>query len=376
MYKFMLILVLSAMMGFQAWRILLNNFAVDTIGLDGLKIGVVQSLREVPGFLVFLVVFILIFIKEHKFASYSVILMGIGILLTGIFPSFLGLIITTIIMSTGFHYYETTNKSLTLQYFNKTESPIVFAKLRSLSAAGNIFIGGIIWLASDNLPYWVTYMIIGVLVIIAGIFTLRMNPIKKKAPRQNKKLIIKKEYWLYYVLNFLGGARRQIFVVFAVFLLVDKYNFTVKEIAILFIINNIVAFFINPIIGKSINKFGERKVLSVEYIGLIFIFLGYALLDNRWIIAVLYIVDHIFYNFSIGINTYLQKIAKPEDIAPSTSMGFAINHITAVIIPVLGGIMWLQDYKITFEIGVILSVISLGFVQLIKVVKNETETIG
>ena len=182
---------------------------------------------------------------------------------------------------------------------------------------------------------------------------------------------MKRKYWLYYVLNFLSGARRQIFVVFAVFLLVEKYQFTVSEIAFLFVLNNIFSYFINPIIGRSINKYGERKVLSFEYMGLFLVFSGYVFIDNRFIIAALYIIDHLFFNFAIGMNTYLQKIADPEDIAPSTSVGFAINHITAVFIPIVGGLLWvLYDYRIPFTAGAILALISLFFVQKIRL-KNE-----
>lgn len=366
MFPFMLVLVLSAMMGFQGWRTLLNNFAIERVGVDGLQMGVIQSLREVPGFLVFLVVFVLLFIKEHRLASVSVILMGVGIALAGFFPTFWGLILTTVLMSVGFHYFETTNKSLTLQHFNQEEAPIVFAKLRSYGALGNIVMGGLVWGMSSMFEFEYSFLAIGLLVIVGGIYTILINPIKEEPVTQHKKIILKKKYWLYYVLNLLSGARRQIFVVFAVFLLVEKYQFTLKEIAILFVVNNVVGFFLNPLIGKAINKYGERKVLSFEYIGLVAVFLGYAFLDDRWLIAGLYILDHIFFNFAIGINTYLQKIADPKDIAPSTSVGFAINHITAVFIPVIGGALWLYNYKIPFVAGVVLSVFSLVFVQFVR----------
>ncbi|WP_346863654.1 MFS transporter [uncultured Draconibacterium sp.] len=366
MYPYLMVLVLSAMAGFQGWRTLLNNFAVEEATLSGFQIGVVQSLREVPGFLVFLVVFVLLLIREHKLAAISVLVMGLGIALVGFFPSFPGLIFTTVLMSIGFHYFETTNKSLTLQHFNTTQAPIVFAKLRSFGALTNILVGGLVWAVSDYLPYKYSFLFIGLCVVAAGIYTLAQNPIKKEPVAQHKKIILRKKYWLFYVLNLLGGARRQIFVVFAVFLLVERYQFTVKEIAILFVANNILSYFFNPIIAKWINKYGERKVLSLEYIGLFFIFLGYAYFQNRYYIAGLYLLDHLFFNFSIGISTYLQKIADPRDIAPSASAGFAINHIMAVVVPVMGGLLWMVDFRIPFVIGAGLSVVSLGFVQQIK----------
>jgi len=370
MYQFLVTLVLSAMVGFQAWRTLLNNFAKDIVSVDGLGIGIVQSLRELPGFLVFLVVYLLLVIKEHRLAALSVVVMGIGIAVTGLFPSLWGLVATTVLMSTGFHYFETTNKSLTLQYFSKTQAPLVFARLRSLMSLGNIAIGAALYFSTQYFSLMSNYLAIGLFVFVAGVACLLIDPIDKQVPVQKKTIVLKKKYWLFYVLNLLSGARRQIFVVFAVFMLVERYDFTVKGVAVLFVINNVIGFFINPLIGRAINKYGERKVLSFEYAGLFFVFLGYAYVDERLLVALLYVVDHIFFNFHIGINTYLQKIADPEDIAPSASVGFAINHITAVTVPLLGGYFWLVDYRIPYIAGAILSLVSLSFVQKIKVVAD------
>ncbi len=164
----------------------------------------------------------------------------------------------------------------------------------------------------------------------------------------------------------MAGSRRQIFIAFAVFLLVKKFNFSVQEIAALFFLNNIINYFLSPYIGKAINIFGERKVLSLEYFSLIIVFISYALVDSKIIVAILYIADHIFFNFAIAIRTFFQKIASPEDIAPSMAVGFTINHIAAVFLPALGGLLWLIDYKIVFFGGAAFSLVSLILVQFIS----------
>lgn len=128
MYAYLMLLVVAATAGHQAWRTLFNNLAVDEVGINGLQLGVIQSIREVPGFLALLVIYVLFFVREHRLSAISVLLVGVGVALTGFFPSFYGLIFTTLIMSVGFHYFETTNKSLTLQYFNYEQAPYVFAK--------------------------------------------------------------------------------------------------------------------------------------------------------------------------------------------------------------------------------------------------------
>jgi len=365
-YRYLIISWIFVAIGFQGWRTLFNNFGVDTVGITGLEVGAIQSIREIPGFLSFLVIYILIFIKEQKLSALSLLTMGIGILFTGLLPSFEGLLLTTFVMSVGFHYFETTSSSLILQNFNKIDSSIVFGKLRAVMSLTNIAVGAVIVGLSYILPIEYNFLLIGIITVLGSIYLLINQPKVDETHEQHKKFFLRKKYWLYYVLNFLSGSRRQIFVVFAVFLLVDKYHFTVAEIAGLFIANNIIGYFVNPLIAKSINAFGERKVLSLEYIALIFIFYAYTQWDLKWGVALLYILDHIFFNFSFGLKTYLQKIADPKDIAPSNAVGFAINHIAAVVIPFVGGLMWMTNWQLPFYAGVGLSIFSLIFVQMIR----------
>lgn len=366
MYQYLMLLVIAATAGHQGWRTLFNNLAVDEVGINGFQVGVIQSVREIPGFLALLVVYLLLVIKEHRLSAISVLFVGLGVALTGFFPSFYGLIFTTLIMSVGFHYFETTNKSLTLQYFSIEKSPFVFAKQKSWTAIANISMGAFIYGISHVLSLQSSFILIGLAVFAMGVWALFWKPTDKNIIPQNKGMVLRKKYWLFYVLNFLSGARRQIFVVFAVFMLVEKYNYSVSDIAILFVVNNIITYFISPYIARGINRFGERKMLSAEYFFLIFVFMGYAFIENGLLVAGLYVIDHVFFGFSMGINTYFQKTGDQKDIAPSMAVGFGINHISAVVIPVIGGFLWMINPQIPFLAGAILSIVSLGFVQLIR----------
>jgi hypothetical protein len=366
MYIYLMVLTICSTMGLQAWRTLFDNFAVNVINLSGHHIGALQSIREIPGFLSLFVVYFLFIIKEHRLSALSVLLLGCGVAATGFFPSFYGLIFTTLLMSFGFHYFETTNQSLTLQYFDTTQAPLVFGRLRSLASASNIFTGAVFFLLAPLLTYKQLYLLFGCVIVCASLWALSKNPTHTGIALQHKKMILRKKYWLFYFLTFMAGARRQIFIAFAVFLLVKKFSFSVQEIAALFLINNIINYFLSPYIGKCINRFGERKVLSLEYFSLIIIFIAYAYVESKIVIAILYIADHIFFNFAIAIRTFFQKIADVEDIAPSMAVGFTINHIAAVVLPVIGGLLWLVNYKIPFIAGAVLSFISLLLVQCIS----------
>jgi len=367
MYRFLMVLTISSTVGLQAWMTLFNNFAVEQVNLTGEQVGMIQSVREIPGFLTLLAVFVMMVIREHRLSAISILFLGAGLAFTGFFPSYTGLMVTTVVMSFGFHYYETTNQSLTLQYFDQARSPVVFGKLRSIAAASNIGIGIFIFLISSVLAFKEIYLIIGGLVMAVGVWAFTRNPVDKNIVPQHKKMIFRKKYWLYYFLTFMAGARRQIFMAFAVLLLVRKFGFSVQEVTALFVINNTINYFLSPMVGKSIVRFGERKVLSLEYFSLLFIFLAYAVVDSKILVSGLYILDHIFFNFAIAIRTYFQKVGDPKDIAPSMAMGFTINHIAAVFLPALGGILWMVDYRIPFLAGAAMSLVSLMAVQKIRV---------
>jgi len=365
MYGYLLLLTVCSTAGLHVWRTLFDNFAVHIVNLNGAHVGVLQSVREIPGLLSLLVVYVLLIVKEHRLSALAVLLLGLGVALTGMLPTFYGLIFTTLVMSFGFHYFETTNQSLTLQYFDKQTAPLVFGRLRSYAAGTNVCCGLLVLFLAPLLDFRELYFIFGVIIMLAALWALTKNPSDRNLPVQRKQMIIRRRYWLYYCLTFMAGARRQIFVAFAVFLLVKKFGFSVPEIAVLFMLNNVVNFFLSPYIGKWVVRYGERNMLSVEYFFLIIIFIAYGLVESRYVALALYIADHIFFNFSLAIRTFFQKIADPEDIAPSMAFGFTINHIAAVFLPVAGGLLWLVDYRLVFFAGAALSLGSLTLVQYI-----------
>ncbi|PID73304.1 MAG: MFS transporter [Desulfobacterales bacterium] len=366
MYHYLMLLTICAALGLQSWRTLFDNFAVHKVGLDGAHVGMIQSVREIPGFLTFLTVFVLLFMKEHRLSALSVLFLGVGVVMTGLFPTYGGLVVTTLIMSLGYHYYETTNQSLTLQYFSKDAAPRVFGKLRSLSAATNMGVGAVIYFMAARLGFAQMYAVIGGVIILCALRAFFMRPARDDMVPQHKKMIFRRRYGLFYFLTFMAGARRQIFIAFAVFLVVQRFHYSVREVTILFVINNLVNFFLSPWIGKAIIRFGERKVLSLEYASLILIFTAYGLTESRLLVGILYVLDHVFFNFAIAIRTYFQKVGDPRDIAPSMAVGFAINHIAAVVLPALGGFLWMLDYRMVFFAGAVMSLISLIAAQWIR----------
>ena len=357
----LLLMAVAVPLSFAAWQTLLNNFAIERVAFTGREMGILQSLREVPGFLAFGVVFLLLIIREQRLAFLSLALLGIGTAVTGLFPSVLGLYITTVIMSIGFHYYETLQTSLTLQWVDKSHSAEVFGKLIAAGSFASIVTFVLIWLADDQLQidYQWIYLFMGGLTVIIALVAWLGFPMFPQKTEQHKHMVLRRRYWLFYLLTFMSGARRQIFVVFAGFLMVEKFDYSVSEIALLFLANAALNVFLAPRIGRLIGRIGEQRALLLEYTGLIAVFCGYALVETAWIAAGLYIVDHLFFAMAIALKTYFQKIAAPEDIASTAGVSFSINHIAAVVIPAVFGLIWLSSPALVFYAGAAMAGVSL-----------------
>ena len=365
--NFILITTVLVTISFAAWLALLNNFVIDKANFTGVEIGLLQSFREIPGFLAFTAIFILVAIKEQTFIIIALCIMAIGVAITGLFPFEYGLYATTVLMSIGYHYTETINTSLTLQWIDKSKTPEFLGRLISFKSMTSLVTYGIVWLffTFTVINYASTYLIFGGLAFLLVIVLWFIFPEFEREHEQHKKIILRKKYWLYYVLTFFSGARRQIFMVFAGFMMVEKFGYEPQDIALLFIVNHLLNLFIAPIIGRWIGRVGERRALTIEYSGLILVFIGYALVDNSQIAAGLYIIDHLFFAMAIALKTFFQKIAEPKDIASTAGVSFTINHIAAVVIPAAFGLLWVINHSLVFYAGACIAAASLIFCQKI-----------
>lgn len=346
---------------FSVWVALLNNFVVEKANFTGAEIGLLHSLREVPGFLAFTAVFVLLVLKEQTFALLALAVTCVGVALTGWLPFEIGLYCTTVIMSIGFHYFETVNQSLTLQWLDKDKTAHFMGQQLAVKSFASLLAYGSIWILMEwvGISYQWMYMLAGGMGLIIVFALWRVFPQFQQSSTQHKHMLMRKRYWLYYCLTFFSGARRQIFMVFAAFMMVEKFGYTVGQVSLLFIINYVFNLLFAPKIGRWIAKVGERRALTVEYIGLIGVFVSYAFVSDPYFAAFLYVIDHLFFAMAIAMKTYFQKIADHKDIASTAGVSFTINHIAAVVIPALLGIIWLSSPKLVFFIGAAFAVCSL-----------------
>ena len=365
------VMALAMPIAFNTWSALLNNFVIEVAQFDGSDIGWLHTVREIPGFLAIGVIALIIFIREQVLGLVALIMLGVATALTAQFPSMGGILTLTMLSSIGFHYYETVNQSLQLQWIEKKKAPQTIGWLMAMGSAMTFVAYGLIVLLWDRweLSYNSVYMVSGGLTALMALFCLFAYPQFEAPNPQLKTFILRKRYWLYYALQFMAGARRQIFVVFAGFMMVERFGFDVHEITSLYLLTLMSNVFIAPVIGKVVGVFGERRALLFEYAGLVMVFLAYGgVYFFGWgvlIAAGLYVVDHIFFALALALKTYFQKIADPQDIAPTAAVAFTINHIAAVFLPAGLGYLWLVSPAAVFIAAAAMASISFTLAMLI-----------
>jgi len=352
----------AAPFSFSIWVALLNNFSVEVASFTGAEIGTLHSIREIPGLLAFTAVFFLLMMREQIFALVSLLILGISIAATGFFPTVYGLYLTTLLMSVGFHYLETIQMSLSLQWLSKEEAPKALSHQVSAKSIAALLAYGLLWFGVEvfDLSYTILYLVAGGATVVITLFIWISFPRIEGHTPQQKSLFMRKRYWLYYTITFMRGARRQIFTVFAGFLLVTKFGYDVGDITGLYLLNHLVTTWLAPKVGAFVTRCGERLALIIEYSGLTIVFISYALVEDPIFAAGLYIMDHLFFSFAIAQKSYLQKIAADKDIAATIGVGFSISHIASVIIPIMFGVyLWEQNPAMVFYAGAALAFLSL-----------------
>jgi predicted MFS family arabinose efflux permease len=286
-----------------------------------------------------------------KIATLSIVVLGIGLIMVGHSDSILMLGAGTVVMSVGFHAFFPSNDALLLHFVKTRESGKAQGKIKSTESTAGVIATLCVLGTTLFMGYTEALTVLGALVVVVGVyftFTLKDN----RAKEEKRKVTLKKKYSLYYLLSFLRGCRRHIFTTFAIFLLVANHQISISTAAILFFISNVVAIYTNNLIGGLVERWGERVVLVTSSLILVFIFSGYAYVSWLPLLAVLYVVDNVLFGSSIALHSYARKIAEKSDLTSCISFAVTINHVSAVILPVVGGVIWeTLGFKATFLFG-------------------------
>ena len=358
--SFALLAVAVASVGFffGVQLTLFNNFIVKRLAIEPHHLGYVEALREVPGFLNVLFIALMIRFAPSAVAAVALGVMGFGLVAYGWVDSVATLALFSLVWSIGFHGWVPLEQALALTYSPDGEKGKWLGQLRSVSSAAWLLAICTCLLALEYIDYEGMFAIGGLVAVGGGValaFASRRRPAEAE-----ERFVFKRRYGLYYALNFLQGCRKQMFITFAIFALVKVHGMPVETTMVLVLVNQSLITLTAPLLGRMVDRLGERVMLSASYIGLIFVFAGYALIDHRPTLYVLYCIDNLIFFGSIALTTYVHRISEPQDLKPTLSMGVTMNHLAAVLAPLVGGLVWHSfGYQVIFLSGSVLAFLSL-----------------
>ncbi|MDA0337661.1 MAG: MFS transporter [bacterium] len=337
---------------------LFNNFIVERLGIEPHQLGYVEALREVPGFLNVLFVALMIRWAPPVVATLALAVMGLGMVGYAWVDSVMTLALFSLVWSVGFHCWVPLEQAMGLTFSPPGEKGKWLGQLRSVQSAAWLLAIGLCIIGLKYIHYEGMFIIAGMAALGGGLALLFASRERPKEP--DLRFVFRRKYGLYYALNFLQGCRKQMFITFAIFALVKVHGMPVETTMILVFINQALIALTGPTLGRLVDRFGERIMLSASYVGLVFVFAGYALIDHRPTLYVLYCIDNLIFFGSIALNTYVYRIADRVDLQSTLSMGVTMNHLAAVVAPLLGGLAWYHfGYKVIFISGSALAFISL-----------------
>lgn len=358
-----------------------NNFLNDNFKISNLQRTLLEFPRELPGVLMVFVAALLFFLNTRKLASLSFLIAGLGLIFMGTMSfSYNIMLIWLFIFSLGQHIFLPLNSVITMELAEKGNDGKRLGQIQSLRniavISGAFFVS--IGFKYIGMNYKTAMILSGVLIILSAFLINSMTPGVKSNKGSHLKL--KKRYSLYYVLTSLYGMRKQIFITFAPWALVRTFGKPVYYIANLMIIGSLIGIFLQPYVGKIIDKYGEKVVLSFEAFIFIFVCLLYGFAPDLFskevavlIISACYILDQTLMSLGIARATYIKKIAETkEDISNTLSLGLSIDHVFAIGVALLGGFMWYKfSYKSVFIMGAVISLVNFFVAKTIRIDTSE-----
>ncbi|MFW6437743.1 MAG: MFS transporter [Armatimonadota bacterium] len=348
-----------------------NNYLDDVFEISATARGALEFPRELPGFLVALLAGALFFLVENRVAALASIFTGLGMLGLGFTDSgWTQMLVFTVIWSIGQHVEMPMRSAIAMQLGSSKQHGRRLGQASAARVGANVLGAGAVWLviAGVGHNYLLIFTIGGLVSVLGGVFYLRMKAQKQEHPRS--KLVIKRRYTLYYILCALFGARKQIFITFAPWVLVTVYGEPASTFAKLWIVSSVIGVFFQQGLGDLIDNWGERRLLMLDGVALVLICLGYAFANNIglpegwpvWVLYGCYIGDQLLFGIENARSSYLAKIAeRPEDVSPSLSMGITLNHAISMLVPFIGGkFLWdVYGYESVFLAAAALSVLTI-----------------
>jgi MFS family permease len=354
----------------------LNNFLNDTFALNGFQRSFLEFPREFPGVITLFVSAALWFLGSRRLGGAAMIFAAVGIFLIGFSSTnYLTMVVFLFIYSLGNHLFMPVSTTVGMELASDGRTGHRLGQLNAIRNAATIVGSFLVFIGFKylNFNYQTSFTIAAGVFLAAAVLMFMMQPKRSAAPRTFLKL--RKEYSLYYALSVLSGARKQIFITFAPWVIVTIFNKPTQTLATLYTIGGIIGILFQPLLGKTIDKFGERFVLTTEAVALVFVCVGYGFSRSVFsentaflITCVCYLLDQMLFSVGMARSTYMKKIAlDPADIQPALSAAVSVDHVFSISIALLGGVIWNQfGFQYVFLLGVLIAASNFFVARLIR----------
>ena len=314
-----------------------TNFLVQDLGLDGQQVLWLAGIREIPGLLLAFLAALVMRRALSRRAGAALLLMALGFGCYALVHSYLALIIAVLVGSVGFHNWFPIQSALGMGLVEREHSGRILGRMNAVAALGSVVGMGLVILMSERLGLRPFFLFSATALAVGAAIVVRLPPDIGAANAESPRLVFRKRYWLYYVLILFDGSRTQVFSALGPWVLVQFYQVTAPQLAALMIASRVVNFLAAPRVGDWFDQLGERRVLTASYLGLAAAFVGYATFHEIWLLALMYVVINFLYMFRIGLDTYVNRFAPPEELSPTLSAGVSVNHITSVGVSLIAG---------------------------------------
>lgn len=387
--QLLIFLLATAFFGLSSpnFDIVFNNYLNDTFHLGEVARGDLEFPRELPGFLVAVSAGLLFFMAETRISALAALVTAAGMIGLGLFgESYTAMMVLMMAWSAGTHLSMPVQGSIGLSLSRENQEGRRLGQIGAVSGAAYVVGCGIVWWLLRHYPkaYHVTFIVGGTGFALAAIVLLLMDP--SVGSRSRPKIALHPRYWLYYVLSVLFGARKQVFLTFGPWVLVKVYGQPASIFAVLLLIGGGSGIVLRPLLGRLIDRVGERTVLMADALILVVICLGYGFGDRLGLgrhstvhlLYVCYVLDQVVFATGMARSTYLKKIAvDPQHVASSLALGVSLDHATSMSIPRAGGRLWHaygeHGYRYVFLAAAGIAVVNLLFASLIRVPRSGRE---
>ena len=380
-FNLFLVASLFAGIGAGVHTSIFNNYLNDIFNLSESIRGLLEVPREAPGLMIMVILAGLSFLGDVRIAVIGMAAAGLGMLGLGVLsPSFAVMIIWMMMYSLGTHMIMPVTPSIGMSLSKREAFGSRLGTVSAFGLAGSIAAYVYIFLGFNYMQMtYQTAFVTGTVFYLLASFAIGM--MKKSKPEVRKaKFIFRKRYLLFYILAVISGARNQIFLTFAPWVLIKVFGVQPQTFAILGMVVAIISIGTRKLIGKLIDSKGERFVLTAEAFLLFAICLGYAFSERLFttgvavvIIAGCYVIDNSMSAVEMARSTYVRKIAVDlADVTPTLSTGVSLQHIASMIIPVFGGLLWAAvGYEAVFIAAAVIAFLNFLLSRKIRIESAE-----